>query len=165
MKYNNKIAYLGVFTALALILSFVESQIPPLMAIPGVKLGIPNIAILFILYKVGWKEASLVNLVRVFVVGLLFGSVMSMLYSLSGAFLSLLGMILLKKCNRFSSITVSVIGGILHNVGQIIMACFVTVTSELMYYLPVLIISGTVAGILIGIVAGMLLKRMEKFKL
>lgn len=165
MKYTNKIAYLGVFTALALILSFVESQIPPLMAIPGVKLGIPNIAILFILYKVGWKEAALVNVVRVFVVALLFGSVMSMIYSFAGAFLSLLGMILLKKSNLFSCVTVSVVGGILHNVGQIIAACFVTETSELLYYLPVLIISGTVAGILIGLVAGMLLKRMEKFKL
>lgn len=165
MKYNNKIAYLGVFTALALILSFVESQIPPLMAVPGVKLGIPNIAILFILYKVGWKEAALVNVVRVFAVGLLFGSVMSMIYSFSGAILSLLGMVLLKKSNWFSCVTVSVIGGILHNVGQIIAACFVTETSELLYYLPVLIISGTVAGILIGIIAGILLKRMEKFKL
>ena len=165
MKYTNKIAYLGVFTALALILSFVESQIPPLMAIPGVKLGIPNIAILFILYKVGWKEAAVVNVVRVFVVALLFGSVMSMIYSFAGAFLSLLGMILLKKSNLFSCVTVSVVGGILHNVGQIIAACFVTETSELLYYLPVLIISGTVAGILIGLVAGMLLKRMEKFKL
>ena len=81
---SNKVAYLGVFTALALILSFVESQIPPLMAIPGVKLGIPNIAILFILYKVGWKEAALVNVVRVLVVGLLFGSAVSILaWSLS----------------------------------------------------------------------------------
>lgn len=165
MKYNNKIAYLGVFTALALILSFVESQIPPLMTIPGVKLGIPNIAILFILYKIGWKEAAGVNLVRAFIVGLLFGSVMSMIYSFAGAFLSLVGMILLKKSNWFSCVTVSVIGGILHNVGQIITACFVTETSELMYYLPVLIISGTVAGILIGLVAGLLLKRMEKFKI
>ena len=154
---SNKLAYLGVFTSLALILSFVESQIPPLMAIPGVKLGIPNIAILFILYKVGWKEAALVNLVRVFIVGLLFGSLVSIMYSFAGAFLSLFGMILLKKSNWFSCVTVSVIGGILHNVGQIIMACLVTVTSELMYYLPVLIISGTVAGIL--------LKRMEKFKI
>ena len=162
---SNKLAYLGVFTSLALILSFVESQIPPLMAIPGVKLGIPNIAILFILYKVGWKEAALVNLVRVFIVGLLFGSLVSIMYSFAGAFLSLFGMILLKKSNWFSCVTVSVIGGILHNVGQIIMACLVTVTSELMYYLLVLIISGTVAGILIGIVAGILLKRMEKFKI
>ena len=162
---SNKLAYLGVFTSLALILSFVESQIPPLMAIPGVKLGIPNIAILFILYKVGWKEAALVNLVRVFIVGLLFGSLVSIMYSFAGAFLSLFGMILLKKSNWFSCVTVSVIGGILHNVGQIIMACLVTVTSELMYYLPVLIISGTVAGILIGIVAGILIKRMEKFKI
>ena len=162
---SNKLAYLGVFTSLALILSFVESQIPPLMAIPGVKLGIPNIAILFILYKVGWKEAALVNLVRVFIVGLLFGSLVSIMYSFAGAFLSLFGMILLKKSNWFSCVNVSVIGGILHNVGQIIMACLVTVTSELMYYLPVLIISGTVAGILIGIVAGILLKRMEKFKI
>ena len=164
MKYN-KVAYLGVFTALALILSFIESQIPPLTAIPGVKLGIPNIAIIFILYKVGWRDAVGVNLVRVLIVGLLFGSVVSMLYSFAGAALSLTGMILLKKSNWFSCVTVSVVGGILHNAGQIITACFVTVTSELMYYLPVLIISGTIAGILIGIVSGLLLKRLEKFKL
>ena len=88
-----------------------------------------------------------------------------MTFSIAGAVLSLAGMILLKKTNWFSCITVSIVGGILHNVGQIIAACFWTQTSEIAYYLPVLLISGTLAGSVIGIIAGLLVKRLEKWKL
>ena len=162
---TKKVAMLGLSIALAMIMSYIEVLVPLSFAVPGIKMGLANIVIIFVLYKIGTKEAILVSLIRVFLVSLLFSNVMAMAYSIAGAVLSLSVMWLLKKTDRFSFVGVSIAGGIMHNVGQIIMACLVTVTSELMYYLPVLIISGTVAGILIGIVAGILLKRMEKFKI
>ena len=151
--------------ALSMILSFVESQIPPLMAVPGVKVGLPNIVMVFMLYKIGAKETAIVSILRVILVGILFGTPLSMIYSLVGAALSLIGMILLKKTNLFAPITVSVAGGILHNIGQIATACLVMETAQIAYYLPVLLISGTIAGILIGLTAAMILKRLDKMKL
>lgn len=161
---TKKVAFLGLTIALSMILSFVESQIPPLVAIPGVKAGLANIVMVFMLYRVSVKETAIVSLVRVILVSLLFGSVMSLAYSLVGAALSLIGMALIKKTGLFSPIAVSVIGGILHNIGQIAVACFVTETAQIVYYLPVLLISGTIAGVIIGIAAGIVVKRTEKVK-
>ena len=162
---TKKVAFLGMCIALSMILSFVESQIPPLMAVPGVKMGLPNIVMVFMLYKIGAKETAIVSILRVILVGILFGTPLSMIYSLVGAALSLIGMILLKKTNLFAPITVSVAGGILHNIGQIVTACLVMETAQIAYYLPVLLISGTIAGILIGLTAAMILKRLDKMKL
>ena len=162
---TKRVAFLGMCIALSMILSFVESQIPPLMAVPGVKMGLPNIVMVFMLYKIGAKETAIVSILRVILVGILFGTPLSMIYSLVGAALSLIGMILLKKTNLFAPITVSVAGGILHNIGQIATACLVMETAQIAYYLPVLLISGTVAGILIGLTAAMILKRLDKMKL
>ena len=160
---SSRVAFLGLFTAFAMILSFVESQIPTFVAIPGIKLGLPNIAIIMILYKFGIKEATIVSLLRVLLTSLLFGTVLSMLYSIAGAVLSLIAMILLK--NFLSIVTVSVIGGVCHNIGQIAVACFVTSTAELLYYLPVLLISGTISGILIGLIGAKVVQKMEKIQL
>ena len=162
---TKKVAFLGMCIALSMILSFVESQIPPLAAVPGVKMGLPNIVMVFMLYKVGAKETAIVSILRVILVGILFGTPLSMIYSLAGATLSLIGMILLKKTNLFAHVTVSVAGGILHNIGQIVTACLVMETAQRAYYLPVLFISGTIAGILIGLTAAMILKRLDKMKL
>ena len=162
---TKKVAFLGMCIALSMILSFVESQIPPLMAVPGVKVGLPNLVMVFMLYKIGAKETAIVSILRVILVGILFGTPLSMIYSLVGATLSLIVMIILKKTNLFAPVTVSVVGGILHNIGQIATACFVMETAQIAYYLPVLLISGTIAGIIIGIVAAMILKRLEKMKL
>jgi heptaprenyl diphosphate synthase len=162
---TKKVAFLGMCIALSMILSFVESQIPPLAAVPGVKMGLPNIVMVFMLYKVGAKDTAIVSILRVILVGILFGTPLSMIYSLVGATLSLIGMILLKKTNLFAPVTVSVAGGILHNIGQIATACIVMETAQIAYYLPVLFISGTIAGILIGLTAAMILKRLDKMKL
>ena len=162
---TKKVAFLGMCIALSMILSFVESQIPPLMAVPGVKMGLPNIVMVFMLYKIGAKDTAIVSILRVILVGILFGTPLSMIYSLVGATLSLIGMILLKKTNLFAPVTVSVAGGILHNIGQIATACLVMETAQIAYYLPVLLISGTIAGILIGLCAAMILKRLDKMKL
>ena len=161
---TKKVAFLGLTIALSMILSFVESQIPPLVAVPGVKAGLANIVMVFMLYRVSVKETAIVSLIRVILVSLLFGSVMSLAYSLVGAALSLVGMALIKKTGLFSPIAVSVVGGILHNIGQIAVACFVTETAQIVYYLPVLLISGTIAGVIIGIAAGIVVKRTEKVK-
>ena len=113
----------------------------------------------------GRKQAVLVSIIRVMLSSVLFGQAVSLLYSLAGAVLSLSGMILIKKTDRFTSIAVSVAGGVLHNVGQIIVACLITETKQLLLYLPVLLITGTISGIVIGLTAGLLNKRIEKLKI
>lgn len=158
---TKKIAVLALAVALAMILSFVESQIPAFVAIPGVKVGLANIAVVFVLYKLGWKEAVLVSLVRVFMVSVLFGTAVSLFYSVAGAVLSLSGMVLLKKTGLFSTVAVSVTGGVLHNVGQILMACLLLETNVIVYYLPFLILSGVIAGVVIGIVSAIMVKRVQ----
>ncbi len=162
MKKTDKIAVSAMVVALAMVLSFIESRIPPLTAIPGIKLGLANIAVIFALYKLGAKQAIVVSLIRVFLISLLFGSIVSMLYGLAGAVVSLTLMILLKRFSPFSATGVSVAGGVAHNIGQIAVACFLTETAQLLYYLPFLILSGTLSGIVIGIVASLIVKRIEK---
>lgn len=159
-----KIAFLGLSVTLAMILSFVESQIPVFTTIPGMKVGLPNLVMVFLLYRAGWKETVIVSLIRAFLAALLFGNLQSLIFSISGAVLSLTGMILLKKTGLFSSIAVSVTGGVLHNVGQIIAACLWTGTVQIAYYLPALLVSGVCAGIAIGLIAGFLLKRLENVR-
>jgi heptaprenyl diphosphate synthase len=161
---TKKVATLGLCIALSMVLSFIEHQIPPLVAVPGVKVGLPNLVMVFMLYKIGWKETAVVSLIRVVLVSMLFGSVVSMAYGLVGATLSLIGMTLLKKTKLFSTIAVSVVGGVLHNIGQIATACVVMGTAQIVYYLPVLLISGTIAGVVIGFVSGLLVKKLDKLK-
>lgn len=149
----------------ALILSFIESRIPAFVAIPGVKVGLANIAVIFTLYKFGIKEAVTVSVIRVLLVSLLFGSPVSLIYSISGAALSLCSMILLKKLTPLSEISVSVSGGVMHNVGQIAAASFMLSTNVVTYYLPFLILSGTIAGIAVGITSAILIKRVPLDKI
>ncbi|MBQ9662175.1 MAG: Gx transporter family protein [Oscillospiraceae bacterium] len=158
---TKKLTVMALTTALAMILSFVESQIPAFVAVPGVKMGLANIAVVFALYKLGWKEAAAISLVRVVLVSMLFGSIASLFYSLAGAVLSLIGMSLLKRSGKFTEIVVSVAGGILHNIGQIAMASIILETDALRYYLPFLLISGTVAGVVIGVVSAVMVKRIR----
>ena len=152
---------MALTVSLAMILSFVESQIPAFVAIPGIKMGLANIAVVFALYKFGWKEAAVISLIRVFLVSLLFGNAAALMYSAAGAILSLAGMIVMKRTGLFSCTAVSVAGGVLHNAGQILMACLVLETARLTYYLPILIISGTLAGIVIGVVSAILIDRIQ----
>ena len=162
MRNNTRrLTYLALTVSFALILSFIESRIPAFVAIPGVKMGLANIAVIFTLYKFGIKEAVAVSLVRVVLVSMLFGSPISMLYSIAGAVLSLTGMYLLKRFTPLSEIAVSVIGGVAHNVGQIIMASIMLGTNVVTYYLPFLLLSGTIAGIAVGVASAMLIKRVD----
>ncbi|MBQ1790050.1 MAG: Gx transporter family protein [Oscillospiraceae bacterium] len=158
---TQKLTVMALTTAIALVLSFIESQIPAFVAVPGVKMGLANIAIVYALYRLGWKEAALISLIRVVLVSLLFGSAASFLYSLAGAVLSLLGMALLKKTGKFTEIVVSVAGGVLHNIGQIAMASIILETDALRYYLPFLLVSGILAGVVIGLISGILIRRIH----
>lgn len=156
----SKLTFLALSVTLAMILSFVESQIPALVAIPGVKVGLANIVVVFLLYKLGWKYAAVVSVTRVLLVGLLFGNGISILYSAVGAAVSFVFMALLKKTGVFSCTAVSVAGGVTHNLGQIAMACVVMGTDVLKYYAPFLVLSGTLAGIVIGLLAAIMVKRI-----
>ncbi len=155
-----KTAFCGLVLALALIAGYVESLLPVPIAIPGIKLGAANSVILILLYKAGAKEAFIVSITRVLLSGFLFGSMSSILYSLSGAILSLLVMIWLKKMDFLSVSGVSMAGGVMHNIGQLLMAWLVLETGAIWYYLPVLLISGCVTGFLIGILTEEMKKRI-----
>ena len=157
---TKKLAVLAMTLSFALILSFIESRIPALVAIPGIKVGLANIAIIFALYKFGAREAVAVSLVRVLIVSMLFGNVASLIYSVAGAALSLSVMILLKKLTPLTEVAVSVCGGVMHNVGQIGAASIMLSTNVVVYYLPFLLVSGTLAGIAIGIASALLIKRI-----
>ena len=158
---TKKLVTLAVTVSVAMILSFVESRIPSFVAIPGVKVGLANIAVIFALYKLGWREALAVSLVRVALVALLFGSVVSLAYSTAGAILSLAVMILLRKTGVFTEVAVSVVGGITHNVGQILVAFLLLETGVVFYYLPFLLVSGIIAGIAVGVASSLLVKKVK----
>ena len=156
-----KLTALAITISLAMVLSYIESQIPALVSIPGIKAGLANIAVIFTLYKFGVKEATAVSTIRVVLISLLFGSPVSLIYSISGAILSLVSMIILKKLTHLTEITVSVVGGVAHNIGQIAVASFMLSTNVVIYYLPFLLVSGTIAGIVIGIASAILVKRVR----
>ena len=158
---TRKLTTLGLSVALALILSYVESLLPPLVAVPGVKVGLCNIVILFLLYRFGWKEAAAVSGIRLLLSAALFTGFVAFFYGLAGAILSLTGTVLLKKTGRFSPLGVSAAGGVLHNLGQIALAALVLDSGYVFAYLPVLLLSGTVAGALVGLLAGILIQRTD----
>lgn len=158
---NRKYAFLGLFSALAIILGYVENLFPVFIGIPGIKLGLANLAVLFILERYTWKEALIVSFIRIVVIGFLFGNMFSILYSLAGAVLSLAVMTFLKKKTESSLLAVSMAGGISHNVGQLLVAMAVVENLSLVYYAPALLISGIVTGFLIGCLTRETLKRIR----
>ena len=158
---QKKLAYMGLFAAIAIIFGYVESLIPFFVGIPGIKLGLANLAVLFILEKYTWKEAVLVSMVRILVIGFMFGNMFSILYSMAGAALSLTIMTFMKKKSGFSLLGISVAGGVSHNIGQLIVAALIVENKSLLYYAPVLIISGVITGVLIGILTGEVTKRIH----
>ena len=164
MKNNAKTAaFLGLCTALALVLAYAEVLLQPLFpSLPGIKMGLPNIVIVFLLYRRGAVSAAAVSFVRILLVSMLFGNFMAFAYSIAGAFLSLLVMIVLRRLNVFSPVVVSVAGGVAHNMGQILAAMLLLETAELGYYLAVLTVSGTIAGILVGLCGSVLIEKLPK---
>ncbi len=163
---TKKVAYLGLMAALAMILSYVESLFPPLFtAVPGIKMGLPNIVIIFALYRFGLKEAATVSFIRLITIAMLFGTPLTFAYSLAGAVLSLALMALFKKLDLFSTVGVSIIGGVMHNLGQILVAILVMETAEIGYYMIVLAVTGTLSGAFIGLCGAMLIKYMKNIRI
>lgn len=151
-----KVAYLGMFTALALVLGWLESLVPLSFAVPGIKIGLANVVTLLVLYRFGAKEAFTVACLRIILSTLLFGKLSLFLYSLSGVVLSLTGMIILKKTDKFSTVVISIVGGVLHNAGQLVMAVILIQNTVVFYYFPILAAAGVIAGALVGILGAVL---------
>ena len=149
---SKKIAYCGLLTTVALLLSYVERMLAIPMIVPGMKLGLANVAILIALYILDNKTAFIISILRILISALLFTGFASFLYSASGALLSFVVMVLCKKTNIFSMIAISILGGISHNIGQIIVACLIVENIRLLYYMPFLIILGITTGFVTGII-------------
>lgn len=158
---TGKISITALFTAFTVILSYVETLIP-VIGIPGAKLGLANFGIVLAIYLLGEKEALLINIVRILLIGMLFGNLFSVIYSIAGAVASFLAMIWMKRCLRVSMITVAICGGVFHNIGQLMIAALVVETYSVVTYLPVLIVFGAIAGFLIGFLAAIVYKRIKR---
>ena len=158
---SKKITITALLTSFALVLSYIETFIP-VIGVPGVKLGLANFAIVLSLYLLGRREAFIVNCIRILLVGFLFGNMFGIIYSLAGAIFSFIVMVIAKRM-KLSMITVGIIGGVFHNIGQIFVAAFVVETYSIFSYIPVLMISGMVTGGLIGILALFVYNRVSKY--
>ena len=165
MKQNDaspsRVARYALLIALAMVLSWLESILPVPTTVPGVKLGLTNLVVIFALYRMSLRDAVGISLVRVLLVSMTFGNAYSFAYSLTGAALSLGVMAVLQRTGKFSILGISIAGGVSHNLGQIFVAMAVLGTTQLAWYLPPLMISGTLAGIAIGIAGGVLTKRIH----
>ncbi len=160
---SKKVALYGLFIALAFIFSYIESQIPIPFPIPGIKLGLANLVVIIAIYGIGSKEAFVLSMVRILLVGITFRDPFSLVFSFAGGLMSWTSMITLKKLKLFSMIGISIIGGIAHNIGQIIVAIIYVNNTSLVFYLPFLMISGVVGGTLIGMLGAIVIKRLNKF--
>jgi len=158
---SKKVAYYGCILSLAMIFSYVEFLVPFNLGIPGIKLGLANIIAVLVLYKNGFKSSMVINIARVLLVGIIFGNIFSIIYSLSGGILSVAAMALAKKWRALSPVGVSVIGATAHNIGQIAAAAIVLETAAVFYYLPFLIISAVVTGVLIGLSTTIIISRLK----
>ncbi len=160
-RISRKIAEMGLLLALAVLFGYVEAIIPVPMPVPGMKLGLANIVIVTVLYLAGWKQAIIISALRVLIIGFLFGNLFSITYGLAGTALSILGMTLARKTGRFSVLSVSALGGLLHNCGQILVAVLVVIGFPWQWYLPLLMLAGLSAGTVTGILNRLVLPRVK----
>ena len=162
-KKTKNVALFGMMVALAFTFSYLESLIPFNFGIPGVKLGLANLVVVVALYTMKPAEAFSIAVIRIFLAGLTFVNAYSIAYSLCGGILSFAVMLLLKR-TKLSMVGVSMMGGISHNIGQIIVAAIVMETARIAYYLPVLLVAGLATGLLLGVVSSLIVSRVEKIK-
>lgn len=161
-----KTAELGFFLAVALILSYVESLIPITFGIPGIKLGLPNLIVVLLLFgqRYGAKEALLVNGMRIVLSGFMFSNLYAILYALAGAVFSYVSMLIGKRLRCFSVIGVSVLGGLFHNIGQAVVAMIVVETFAASYYIPFLIVAGTITGAFLGLIVMEIIPYLDRYR-
>lgn len=159
---GRRVALDGILVALAMIFSYIETFIPFNFGVPGIKLGLANLVVLLGLTFLPAVDVLLVSVVRIVLSSLLFGNVMSLWYSLAGGLLSFLCMWLLTRREGYSIIGISMAGGVMHNVGQVITAAIIVKTIQLTWYLPVLLVAGLVTGLIIGSLARLLMPRVQK---
>ena len=162
-KDTRKMTSYAMLLALSMILGYLESMIPTLFPIPGIKLGLANIVNIIGLFSLGILPTGIISFLRVLLLSMLFGNLMTLSYSMAGFFLSFFVMILAKQCFKLSFISVSLLGGIFHNVGQILMAALLLRNPVLFAYLPLLLLAGMAAGIVMGVLASIVAKRLSKF--
>lgn len=161
---TRKLAFLGLFVTLSMMLSYLESLIPVYLGAPGIKPGLANLFILLLLMDKRPKEAVTVNLLRIVLSGFLFGNLFSVVYSMAGALLSMVVMYAMLFAGRFHSLTASIAGGIAHNLAQLAVAVLVLDTDAMIYYLPVLVLAGAAAGVLNGLLAGILKPYLRRLR-
>lgn len=156
------ITELGFLLAVSLVLAYLESLLPVMVAVPGVKLGLANVVTMFVLYRSDWKRAFFFMTLRVVLAGFLFSGVAGILYSFAGGVCCILIMNIVKHFSMFSVLGVSMSGAVFHNFGQLLVAFFIMENAHILYYFPVLCLSGVITGLLIGYVSALLLRRMNK---
>lgn len=161
MMQNKKLVTSALFVTTALMLSYIESLFPFFFGVPGMKLGLANLAVVIALYYYGWREALTVNALRILLAGILFGNLFSVTFSFCGALVSFFAMVFAKR-RGFSLYGVSMVGGVAHNIGQLLAAAFIVKTFRVGYYAPVLLAAGLVTGLLNGILGRELLRRLPK---
>lgn len=162
MSRTHKIALRGMLIAVAFVLSWLEAQLPPLGMVPGVKLGLTNLAVLIAVYRLGTADAMMINIVRILLVSFTFGNMFSLWYSLAGGMLSTIVMLALHRTGKFHLLVVSIAGGVVHNIGQILVAMVVLGSSGVVYYMGVLWFSGMIAGALVGLIGAGVVHRLPE---
>ncbi len=158
---NKKIAKIAIFSTLAIVFGYIESLFPLPIPVYGAKVGISNIVILTSLYILTTPISFGIMLIKTFSSSLLFSGFSAFLYSVSGGFLSVITMSILKKTKKFSVVGISIAGGVTHNIGQLIVAAIFLKNINIFYYLPILIIIGIIAGAVIGIISDIITKRLQ----
>lgn len=158
---TKRITLLAMLIAISMILSYLESLLPQIYIVPGIKLGLANIPVMFAIFKLKPTDALIVSGIRILLLSMLFRSFLSFIFSITGGLMSIAFMLLCKKINTFSIMGISVIGGVTHNLGQILIAVFIVNTPGLFFYLPILIVAGTLAGIAIGLICNLLVNRIQ----
>ncbi len=159
---TRKLTLSALLVSVAIIFGYIEHLIPFDLGIPGIKLGLANITVITVLYLLGAKEAFIVSLLRIFICFLLFGSIYSLTYSLLGGLMSLAAMLFMKKLNKFSIVGVSILGGIIHNIGQLIVAVMLVKSLSISLYLPILLIAGALTGATVGVVSVIVIDKIKK---
>ena len=162
---TKKLTTLSLLSAIALALYAVESALPPIVPIPGIKLGLANLIVIIAIYKLGFRYAFVINCVRIFTAGLLFTGVFGVIYSMAGGIMSIIIMYVLYKTGLFSMVGISMAGGVAHNFGQLATACIIMSNIRLMSYFSVLLFAGMISGVLIGIVAYMVMGKLPHLKI